>query len=250
MKYIFLILLSLFIPGVFFVIGQALFSSLNLLLFGLFIVFLLALFPDKILLLLLKIKKSNRLGWAENYIKNVSYQLEVKKYSVFTTEGKNIYTLDGFFNHPRIIIGEEFLEFFSKEESEALIFASILRIKNKDARFRCLSSLFIDIFFLPLIKIPSQNLKISFLSFRYFIRSYFYKNKNEIKNFDEKLGPHRVPFASALFKLNMQNEKGNFFLEDCTFSEAKTDQMIRYFFDNGYDFNTRYQDLLRENGKA
>jgi len=245
-----LFLLSLFIPGIFLVIGLALFSSLNLLLFGFLIVFLLALYPDKILLLLFKIKKNNFHGWAENYLKNVSYQLEVKKYSVFTTEGKNIYTLDGIFTHPRIIIGEEFLEFFSKEESEALIFASILRIKNKDSRFRCLSSLFIDIFFLPFIKIPSQNLKISFLSFRYLIRSYFYKNKSETKNFDKNLGPHRIPFASALFKLNMQNDKGNFFLEDCTFSEAKTDQIIRYFFDNGYDFNTRYQDLLRENGKA
>ena len=250
MKYLVLFLLSLFIPGVFFVIGFAFLNALNVFLFGILILFLLVIFSDKILLRLFKIKKSNKLGWAQNYIKNISYQLKVKKYAVFTTEGKNIYTLDGFFTHPRIIIGEEFLEFFSKDEAEALIYASILRIKNKDSRFRCFSSLLIDIFFLPFIKIPSQNLKISFLSFRYFIRSYFYKNKNEIKKFDKNLGFHRVPFASALFKLNMQNEKGNFFLEDCAFSEAKTDQTIRYFFVSGYDFNTRYQDLLRENGKA
>lgn len=120
LKYLVLFLLSLFIPGIFFVIGLAFLNAINLFLLGISILFLLVIYSDKILLRLFNIKKSNKLGWAQNYIKNISYQLKVKKYAVFTTEGKNIYTLDGFFSYPRIIIGEEFLEFFSKRKPKPL----------------------------------------------------------------------------------------------------------------------------------
>lgn len=253
MKSLILFLISLFVPLIFLITGLIFFSDQGALIMaflGFISVLFLALFSDKILLSFFNIKKLNIPEWANNFIKNITFRLGIKNYYVLTASGKNIYTIDSFIGRPRIIIGEDLFETFSQEECEALIFASFLQIKNKDARFRTYSSFLINIFFLPFLKIPFQNLKISFVSFRYLLRSYFYKNYKEIKLFDKGLGIYRVPFASALFKLNMQNRGDSFFLEDCAICENKKEEIIQYFFDVGYEFNTRYKDLLRNDGKA
>lgn len=220
------------------------------LLVGVIISALMLLFSDRILLSFFQIRKANIPEWANSFIKNISFKFGIKKYRVLISKGKNIYSLDSFFGVPRLIIGDNFFEFFSKEECQALIFASFLRIKNKESRFRTNSSFLINIFFLPFLKIPFHALKISFVSFRYLIRAYIYKNEVELKRFDKSLGIHRIPFASALFKLNMQNNSESFFLEDCAISENKTGEAVQYFFEGGYEFNARYKDLLRDDGKA
>lgn len=249
LRTIFLFLIFLFIPLVFLLIGF-IFEAPILFLPGVFLNILLILFVDKIVLVFLPINKSNIPEWADSFIRNTCFKLGIKNYGVLVSRGKNIYAIDTFIGMPRVIIGEAFFQFFSKDECEALIFASFLRIQNKDSRFRTYSSVLINIFFLPFLKIPSQNLKISFLSFRHLIRCYFFKNKMELQLFDKKLGSYRIPFASALFKLKMQNDIYGFWVEDCAISESKTEEAIQYFFDQGYDFNDRYKDLLKENGKV
>lgn len=253
LKNLILFLISLFFPLIFLIIGLTFFSDLGTLIVafsGIIITLLMVLFSDKILLSFFKIRKSNVPEWANSFIKSVSFKFGIKNFVVLTTEGRNLYTIDSFVGVPRIIIGEYFFDFFSKEECEALIFASFLRIKNKESKFRTYSSILINLFFLPFLKIPLQGLKISFLSFRYLIRSYFYKNEIELKSFDKSLGIYRIPFASALFKLNIENTGEGFFIEDCDFSENKSGDIIQHFFDTGYDFNIRYKDLLREDEKA
>ncbi len=249
LRTIFLFLFFLFIPLVFLLVGL-IFEASNLVLLGVFLNVLLILFADKIILVFLPINKSNIPEWADSFIRNICFKFGIKRYGVLVTNGKNIYAMDTFFGMPRVIIGEAFFEFFSRDECESLIFASFLRIQNKESRFRTYSSVLINIFFLPFLKIPSQNLKISFLSFRHLIRCYFFKNKMELQSFDKRLGPYRVSFASALFKLKMQDDIDGFWVEDCAISESKTEEAIQNFFDQGYDFNDRYKDLLKENGKV
>ncbi len=48
----------------------------------------------------------------------------------------------------------------------------------------------------------------------------------------------------------MQDDIDGFWVEDCAISESKTEEAIQNFFDQGYDFNDRYKDLLKENGKV
>lgn len=249
MRTIFLFFIFIFIPLIFLITGS-IFEVPVLVYLGILVNFLLILFSDKILLICFPINKPKVPEWADSFIKNTCFKLGIKKYGIFISKGKNIYTLDTFIGMPRVIIGDEFFNFFSKDECESLIFASFLRIQNKDSRFRTYSSVLINIFFLPFLKIPSQNIKISFLSFRHFIRSYLFKNKIELQSFDEKLGIYRIPFASALFKLKMVSDREGFWIEDCAISETKTEEAIQYFFDLGYDFNDRYKDLLKDNGKS
>lgn len=249
LRTIFLFLIFLFLPLVFLSMGF-IFDAPILVLLGVLFNILLILFADKIILAFLPINKSNIPEWAESFIRNTCFKLGIKKYGVLVTKGKNIYAIDTFIGMPRVIIGEDFFQFFSKDECESLLFASFLRIQNKDSRFRTYSSVLINIFFLPFLKIPSQNIKIIFLSFRHLIRGYFFKNKMELQSFDKRLGSYRISFASALFKLKMQDDIGGFWVEDCAISENKTEEAIQNFFDQGYDFNDRYKDLLKENGKV
>jgi hypothetical protein len=249
LRVIILFFIFLFIPLIFLITGS-IFEAPALVFLGVLINLILILIAAKILLFSLPISKSRVPEWADSFIRNTCFKLGVKKYGIFTSKGKNIYALDTFIGMPRVIIGDEFFDFFSKDECESLIFASFLRIQSKDSRFRSYSSVLINIFFLPFLKIPSQNIKISFLSFRHLIRSYLFKNKIELQSFDKKLGNYRIPFASALFKLKMLNDRNGFWIEDCAISETKTEEAIQYFFDVGYDFNDRYKDLLKENGKA
>ena len=253
LKNLILLLISLFITFIFFVLGRFFSTENGAFIFplvGAFITLLIILFADKILLVFFPIQKTDLPEWAIGFIKNTTYKFGIKKILILFTQGKNIYTLDNFIASPRIIIGQNFIEFFSRDECEALIYASFLRIKNKDSRFRTYSSILINIFFLPFLKISPGNIKISFLSLHYVIRSYFFRNKIELMAFDKNLGIHRIPFASALFKLNMQNDEESFLIEDCAIFDNKTSEIAQHIFDFGYDFDARYKDLLREDGKA
>ncbi len=250
LRSIILFLISLYIPAIFLVAGIIFLNPILGLFLGLGLVSILILFADKVLLRFFQIRKNNLPPWAENFIKNLSFKLNISKYYILATSGKNIFAIDGILATPRIIIAEDFFNFFSREECKALIYVTFLRIKNKESKFRTITCLLMDIFFFVPLKFPSQNIKISFLSLRYFLKCYLFKDKKYLNSFDKSLGNYRIPFASALFKLNIKNENENLFQESLGISENKSDMIIKYFFDAGYDFQERYSDLLRENGKA
>lgn len=236
--FIFFILTIIF--GLFISINYGVIIGLGIFLFTLLI---LMKFGDKIVLILLKARYITDDDEFVNHVKNLSFHLKISKVKVYTTShfSNNIYYTDASYGSPSIIIGKSVKEKLTKNELVSLINASLIRIKQKDAKNRTLGSLIVVISYLPFFYLYSlargtvfETLFGAVLYPSYVIKGIFYDKPELIFDFDLKVSSLKGlsrEYMSALYKVSklpMINEQdmSAFVVNELTHINNKYEEVI------------------------
>lgn len=129
------------------------FSEFTGLIIGLIFLVIFLLVGDKIILAMIQSKllvKNQRLF---DRIHNFCFRLNTKNISVYTTKnyGPNIYFLDSLWGNPSLVIAGNIDQILSKAEFDVLLFASLVRIRTKDALYRTQLEWILCVFYPPLL---------------------------------------------------------------------------------------------------
>lgn len=178
-----------------------------------------------------------------NQIRNFCAHLGIKHVAVYwsNTFTNNVYFTDSYFGTPALIIGRGVYNEFSKNELKSLIYASLLKIRDKEARNRTMVALLFLVTFAPLYfiraLIKNKALKSALSVFFYptlAIKNRMYEKESEVIKFDQKVGNMeglKKDYTSALFKLSFldaQNDKlvGYLVISDLVHVKNRTDDAL------------------------
>lgn len=195
-----------------------------------------------------------------NQIKNFSAHLGIKHVAIYwsNTFENNVYFTDSYFGTPALIIGRNVYLGFSKNELNSLIYASLLKIKSKEAQSRTMVSLLFLVIFSPfylmysLVKIKKiKEFLIVFVYPALALKNLMYEKEKDVISFDLIVGSMRglkKDYISAIFKLSFlesQNEKliGYLALSDLVHAKNQTIDAVESVLLSPVDINKRLKAL-------
>lgn len=212
--------------------------------FSLIVITTIAIYGEKIVLLLAKARYITDDEKLINQLKNFCTHLSVPEVKIYwsNTYYNNVYFVNSYFGVPSIIIGREAYRQLSKNEMNSLIYATLLRIKSNESKHRTTINLLMLMIFSWVFFIGSllpNKLKPAmsvFLFPAFYLKSKFYKARNDIDFFDSeifKLDLLKRDYISALFKVNNLTEcrstsLGSLALSGLTHTYNKIDDSIFY----------------------
>jgi hypothetical protein len=149
-----------------------------------------------------------------NQVKNFCTHVGVKEAKVYWS---NVYTNNFYYAHshwgvPTLIIGKNVYKSLTRTELNSLIYASLLKIKNNEAKHRTIATLMFFMLYSPLFALKSlfqgelaSRVLNTFLYPAYFLKSMIYERADVVMKFDQLVGSHqglRKDYLSALFKIH------------------------------------------------
>jgi len=187
-----------------------------LVLFGIF-----AVWGEKLILINVKARYVTDDELLINQVKNFCTHLEIDFVKIYWSNIfiNNLYYTNTYFGKPALIIGRNVYNTLTRNELNSLIYASLLKLKGREAKHRTTSSLIFLVLYSPVYLLrsiisyePALKIINIFLYPAYFLKSKVYSTKDIIL-FDKKVGNLRGlknDYISALFKvsqLQVCNEK-------------------------------------------
>ena len=149
-----------------------------------------------------------------NQVKNFCTHLDIDEIKVYWSNVyfNNVYFVNSFWGTPSIIVGKEVYKQLSKNELNSLIYATILRIKSQESKYRSSINLVTLCLFWWVFLISNQFSKTQFKSITnvflypaFYLKKIFYQRADDTEYFDSKVFRHELlkrDYISALFKVN------------------------------------------------
>lgn len=188
-----------------------------------FAVFLLLVFftyGEKIILSIAKARYINDDEILVSRIRNMAYLNEIPEVKVYWSQvfDSNVYSCHSLKGTPSIIVGRRLVDGLSKNELNALIYASLQQIKSKESLYRTLFNLLMMNILAPLKLVTLLSKKIQqkqffqiFLLPTYFLKNALYDDVGHMMKVDRevvKLSGLKYEYASALFKISETESVG------------------------------------------
>ncbi len=149
-----------------------------------------------------------------NQVKNFCLHCEIPEVKVYWSNVfvNNLYYTNSYFGKPALIIGKNIYRTFTRNELNSLIYASLLKLKTREAQHRTVTSLIFFILYSPVYLVRSfvshstlhQILNV-FLYPAYFLKAKLYEKQSEVLEFDQKVSELvglKKDYIAALFKVN------------------------------------------------
>jgi hypothetical protein len=149
-----------------------------------------------------------------NQVKNFCCHLHISEVKIYwsNTFVNNVYYTDSYFGKPALIIGKNIYNQFSRNELNGLIYASLLKIKNGEAKNRTLVSLIFMVLYSPVYIMRAflksyrirRHLEVFFYP-AFSLKSLMYENEKDVILFDAevaKMQGLKKDYMAALFKIN------------------------------------------------
>ena len=187
---------------------------------GIIISLLLLLWGNRFLLSAMKVSPFDHAHKLNDVIKNLRCRLELNNVDIFSSRAfpNNIYFLESYAGNSSVVLGDNLLTNLNPQEIEALLFATMLKIKNSDTRCETLISTLLAIFDLPIaIKFLRKWKYLYEIIFMYFLpidllRVYLFRNKQDVLHFDQQvisLTNMPIEYASAIYRTGQRTTPSN-----------------------------------------
>lgn len=173
---------------------------------------------DKVVLVLLKARYIGDDENLVNHVKNLCCHLKVGNVKIYWSNVfvNNIYYTDSRFGAPSIIIGKNLYKELSRNELVSLLNASLMKIKNKEAQTKTLSSILFALLYSPVLtvvylcrKTRMKSVTQVFLYPVLYLKSFCYEKEDAILAFDSKVTEFdglKKEYLSAIFKISAKSE--------------------------------------------
>jgi hypothetical protein len=178
------------------------------------VLFFISLYGEKLILIFAKARYVTDDEILINQVKNFCTHTEIAEVKVYWSNVfvNNLYYTNSYFGKPALIIGRNIYKSFTRNELNSLIYASLLKLKTREAQHRTVASLIFFILYSPiylirsLISNPSAIKVLNvFLYPAYYLKSNLYENEVDVMKFDQqvsKLDGLKKDYIAALFKVN------------------------------------------------
>lgn len=149
-----------------------------------------------------------------NQVKNFCTHCEVPEVKVYWSNVfvNNLYFTNSYFGKPALIIGKNVYKTFTRTELNSLIYASLLKLKTKEAQHRTVASLIFFILYSPVFLVRSFVTNVHllrilnvFLYPAYYLKAKLYETESDVIAFDQKVSQLvglKKDYIAALFKVN------------------------------------------------
>ena len=149
-----------------------------------------------------------------NQVKNFCTHVGVKEAKVYWSNifVNNVYYAHSQWGIPTLIIGKNAYQALTRNELNSLIYASLLKVKNNEAKHRTIATLIFFMLYSPIFALKSlfsgelaTRVLDTFLYPAYFLKSMIYEKPAVVFKFDQDVGAHsglRKDYLSALFKIH------------------------------------------------
>lgn len=215
---------------------------------------------EKVILILLKARYVNDDEDLINQVKNFCLHLEIPEVKVYRsgTFVRNVYFTDSFFGKPSLIVGKMIINELTKNELNALIYASLLKIKLNQAKERTLTALLWFYLLFPVfvlykkINYPKVNIIMKWLLVPYFyFKQRSYENIDSVLLFDKKVAYFdglKREYTSALFKIynfELINSDGvaEIVVSDLVLVKNQSNETLHMLLDYRIDIKERVKHL-------
>lgn len=195
-----------------------------------------------------------------NQVKNFSCHLNINEVKIYWSNAfvNNVYYADSYFGKPALIIGKNIYNQFSRNELNALIYASLLKVKSGEAQNRTLVSLLFTMLYSPVYIARAllksyrlrRNLEIFFYP-AFSLKTLMYENEKNVVGFDAevaKMQGLKKDYMAALFKvahLPSFNERtvGALVLAELSHSKNTTEDVLGNLLFKTVDIKARMKAL-------
>ena len=195
-----------------------------------------------------------------NQVKNFCCHLSINEVKVYWSNAfvNNVYYTDSYFGKPALIIGKNIYSQFTRNELNSLIYASLLKIKSKEAKNRTLVSLIFLVLYSPVYLARAffnssrtrRNFEIFFYP-AFSIKTLMYENEKAVIAFDQEVGKMqglRKDYIAALFKVSHLpsfNEKtiGALALAELSHTKNSTEEVLGNLLFKTVDIKARMKAL-------
>lgn len=195
-----------------------------------------------------------------NQVRNFCCHLSINEVKIYWSNAfvNNVYYADSYMGKPALIIGKNIYQQFTRNELNSLIYASLLKIKSKEAKNRTLVSLIFLVLYSPVYLVRSffnssrtrRNFEIFFYP-AFAIKTLMYENEEAVIAFDQEVGKMqglRKDYIASLFKISRLpafNEKtiGALALAELSHSKNNTEDVIGSMLFKTVDVKARMKAL-------
>lgn len=227
---------------------------------ALLLIALFAKWGEKIILIFAKARYVTDDESLINQVKNFCCHLNISEVKIYWTNAfvNNVYYTDSYFGKPALIIGKNIYSQFSRNELNSLIYASLLKIKSKEAKNRTMVSLIFLVLYSPVYFVRAffnssrirRNLEIFFYP-AFSIKMLMYENEKEVLSFDQEVGKMqglKKDYTAALFKIGHLpsfNERaiGSLALAELSHAKNSTEDVIGNLLFKTVDIKARMKAL-------
>jgi hypothetical protein len=195
-----------------------------------------------------------------NQVKNFCCHLNIKEVKVYwsNTFVNNMYFTDSYLGKPALIIGKTVYAQFSRNELNSLIYASLLRIRAKEARNRTFVSLLFLVLYSPIYTarafFQSTRIRRGFDVFFYpafALKSMMYENEKNVVAFDTEVGKMqglKKDYMAALFKISQmpcffESSIGALVITELSHAKNASDNVLGNILYKKVDIKTRMKAL-------
>jgi len=149
-----------------------------------------------------------------NQVKNFCLHCEIPEVKVYWSNVfvNNLYYTNSYFGKPALVIGKNVYRNFTRNELNSLIYASLLKLKTREAQHRTVTSLIFFILYSPVYLVRSfvtkdlfRKVLNVFLYPAYYLKAKLYEKESEVIEFDQKVSELvglKKDYIAALFKVN------------------------------------------------
>jgi hypothetical protein len=195
-----------------------------------------------------------------NQVKNFCWHLNIEEVKIYWSNSfvNNVYFMDSFLGKPALVIGKNVYNHFTRNELNSLIYASLLRIRSKEARNRTFVSLLFLILYSPIYIarsfFKSNRIRKMFEVFFYpafSLKAIIYENEIEVIAFDREVGKLeglKKDYMAALFKISQmpsffESSVGSLVLSELSHVKNTSDNVLSNILYKQVDVKTRMKAL-------
>lgn len=195
-----------------------------------------------------------------NQVKNFCTHVEVPEVKVYLSNVfvNNLYYTNSYFGKPALIIGKNLYKTFTRNELNSLIYASLLKLKIREAQHRTVASLIFFILYSPVYLLRSfakseetRKVLSVFLYPAYFLKAKLYEGETEVLAFDQKVGQLaglKKDYVAALFKVNLlpacnEFSAGSLVMNELNHIKNQTDDVLSYLLIDNVSVDQRVKSL-------
>lgn len=195
-----------------------------------------------------------------NQVKNFCCHCEIPDVKVYWSYlfANNLYYVNSYFGNPTLVIGKNVYKTLSRNELNSLIYASLLKLKTKEAKHRTMASLIFFILSIPayVMRSLTQNTKVIkginfFLYPSSYLKSKLCETKSAIFKFDLRVARQeglKKDYISALFKVSHllachESSAGEGLLNDLNHVKNQTEDVLSYLLIGNVSVEERAKEL-------
>ena len=215
---------------------------------------------EKIILIFLRARYVGEHEDLINQVRNFCLHLNLAEVKVYWSGlfVNNIYYANSYFGTPVIIIGRNVYKNFQSNETSALIYASLLKLKKKEAVDMTMSSICLFFWLLPVhliyLKIQSTRARriitSMYLPLTYLRRKIYIKEK-DVFSFDQEVMRFKEmskDYTSAIFKLSVLpkvigHELSSFLVEEMVLVDNEEQDSVKTILFKPTNINIRLKML-------